>query len=941
MTTNHHEAPHNPKTPMPTFAAFYRAINGRDPFPWQARLAEHVEAMESWPKEIGVPTGLGKTACLDIAVWWLASQADRVPRHRTAPTRIWWVVNRRLLVDATAEHAEAISQVLQTAVKVQRDDSDGVVLAVANRLQGLSAPPSGDPLEVIRLRGGIASRTPTDPSTPAVILCTLPMFGSRLLFGGYGSRNRAIDAAMAGTDSLILLDEAHLAPHLFSLIPALQECAPARWTVLCEQRSNPRIVALTATGDLKETMRFDLNADDKTHPIVRKRLDAPKPLALRIVPKPELANQLGRHLANEAYSLIANASRPTSVLVFANAPTTARAVFNRLKKAIPKDLRRILLLTGLSREREAEKTRAKILDPIEGMGSDRKVSLPRRRHLVVVATQTLEVGADIDAEHLVTESCGVRALTQRLGRLNRLGNFPHASGTYVHLPPARSRTGSSLDDWPIYGSEPSSVLERLKEQQHQDPHATIHLPVRNVARALGPPMDKPQRAPEILYGLLWEWMKTTRLPQGAAPVEPYFAGIAGRQSKVSIIWRAHIPEKGVQIWPRVRAREAIDVPISEARNVFSGEALHRLGPDGVTIETCQIQHLRPTDKIIIPIDRGLLDEFGWNPDCENPVEDVSLRGNGLPIDSTAIMRLCEIDVRDIVETLVNVISDDEDIDEDELRNASDRLLEAIRGCKPCGWSYNEWSDFVSSLDDVVLTPVNEVPRLTVGAHGKQKGPRIDEHDERSLATTAIALHEHCTAVGERAQSIAISLGVSCELAEVVRLAGEFHDIGKADGRFQRWLDPKGIQRRLVAKSVTPRHLWERTRVAAGWPRGGRHETLSARLIKSWMELNPDSAPQDSLLRDLLLHLVLSHHGKGRPLVPPVRDGTGSSVAFPFNGTTIRISADLEMVDWNQPKRFRALCDEFGPWGLALLEGIVVKADHWASQGAALEVSEVA
>ena len=80
---------------MPAFAEFYWAINGRRPFPWQPRLAARIADTEQWPAEVGVPTGLGKTACLDIAVWWLASQADRAPAQRTAPTRIWWLVNRR------------------------------------------------------------------------------------------------------------------------------------------------------------------------------------------------------------------------------------------------------------------------------------------------------------------------------------------------------------------------------------------------------------------------------------------------------------------------------------------------------------------------------------------------------------------------------------------------------------------------------------------------------------------------------------------------------------------------------------------------------------------------------------------------------------------------------------------------------------------------------
>ena len=75
---------------MPTFEAFYRAIKGVIRSPWQARMAAQVATAEKWPVEVGVPTGLGKTACLDIAVWWLASQADRAPTRRTAPTRIWW-----------------------------------------------------------------------------------------------------------------------------------------------------------------------------------------------------------------------------------------------------------------------------------------------------------------------------------------------------------------------------------------------------------------------------------------------------------------------------------------------------------------------------------------------------------------------------------------------------------------------------------------------------------------------------------------------------------------------------------------------------------------------------------------------------------------------------------------------------------------------------------
>ena len=519
-------------TPMPTFAEFYRALNSvpgerRDPFPWQRRLAEQIATTEQWPAEVGVPTGLGKTACLDIAVWWLASQADRAAAERTAPTRIWWVVNRRLLVDSTAEHAERIARAFTDpdAANVVEQDRE-VVARVAQRLGSLSAAPGGSPLDVIRLRGGVSSRTPTDPSRPAVLLCTLPMYGSRLLFRGYGSnqRLRVVDAAMAGTDSLVLLDEAHLAPHLKALLPALADCTPGAHAALGEARSTPTITALTATGDATDDDRVDLDDEDKKHPEVRRRLDAVKPLELRV----ETGDSATR-LADAALDLIRKTPQPTTCVVFTNAPKTARETFGRLRKQMAEA--EVLLLTGLSREREAERVRARILDREHGMAATRAAQLSRQRHLIVVATQTLEVGADIDAEYLVTEACGVRALTQRLGRLNRLGRCPHACAAYVHLPPKpkRGRKDTGPDTWPVYGTEPARVLERLRDAR--DAEGTVNLSPRRVSEVLGPPQDLTGRAPEVLPGILWEWTKTTTPPRGEAPSSRTSAGLPDRSTR--------------------------------------------------------------------------------------------------------------------------------------------------------------------------------------------------------------------------------------------------------------------------------------------------------------------------------------------------------------------------------------------------------------------------
>ncbi len=913
---------------MPAFADFYRALNGRDPFPWQSRLAAQVAASERWPAEVGVPTGLGKTACLDVATWWLASQADRTPAGRTAPTRIWWLVSRRQLVDSTADHAEAIRSALRDPEQLGLSGSAAnVITGVADRLCSLAADPAAQPLQVIRLRGGVSPPSTVDPSQPAIVLATLPMYGSQLLFRGYGcSRSmRPIAAAMAGADSLVLVDEAHLAHHLMALVPALAECSPGAEPILGHARSRPTVVALTATGTTSGAARFDLDADDAAHPVVRQRLDAVKPMALRVE-----SGAPGQRLAEAAHSLLVRAPGAASCVVFANTPATARDAFRRLCRMNPEDWAEILLLTGRAREREAERTRQRILDPVHGMPSARDAATVRRRHLVVVATQTLEVGADVDAEFLVTEACGVRSLTQRLGRLNRLGRFPHARAVYVHLPPPGNKRARSdeRDGWPVYGREPAAVLRRLQATVRRAADGEANLAPRTVAKMLGPPGDDPGRAPEVLPGLLWEWVKTTTPPAGEAPVEPYFSGIAAPEHTVSLIWRVFVPDDGELLWPRAIDREAVDVPLTEARAAFDAyERPRRLGADGVTVETAHRDELRPGDVVVVPSDRGLMDAYGWDPQSSSPVADASIAEHGLPLDATAIRSLCGISVGALVNRALGVVDDDDDPDEAASSAAISEILEAISEVTPAGWEAAEWSSLVHALEPRVVSARNEVARLPRGA---AREPPSDELDETSRAGTAVALEDHGVAVGVRARAIAERVGIAPELAAVIERAGRSHDLGKADARFQGWLDPDAKQALPVARSQMPRSQWTAARLAAGWPEGGRHEALSARLVQRWIATGRKR--MDPLLADLLLHLVVSHHGSGRPLVPPADDHTRQTVSAEFEGAMVEDCADLSIIDWSQPARFSRLNARYGPWGLALIEAIVRRADHAVSAG---------
>ncbi|MCY3872687.1 MAG: type I-U CRISPR-associated helicase/endonuclease Cas3 [Rhodobacteraceae bacterium] len=925
----------SPIPPMPTFPDFYRAINGREPFPWQRRLASLVKADGRWPDEVGVPTGLGKTACLEIALWWLAAEADLEPALRRAPTRIWWVVNRRLLVDATASHAESLARRLMNRDEIRDRDSARIVASIAGRLRALSAGSTASPLEVIRMRGGVSPRTPTDPSRPAVILCTLPMYGSRLLFRGYGSRLRSVDAAMAGTDSLVLLDEAHLAPHLTKLIPALAECDPAARDILPAGRSRPVQVSLTATGNQDVESRLDLDEADCDHAEIRKRLNATKSVEVRNHAAGSSGSKADKGvqlLADATRELILESGGPASFLVFANTPERARGIFDRLCRMTANADADVLLLTGRMREREAQKMRDRLLDPVHGMVATRDAGKKRNRHLIAVATQTLEVGADLDAEYLVTEQCGVRALTQRLGRLNRLGRYPHARALYLHFPaPQRGTTDKRKGEWLVYGKEPNDVLRRLESACGAN--GQVGLSPGRIAEILGAPCDDPGTAPEIMPEILREWTKTTNPPTDEAPVEPYFSGLAGPRYHVSVIWRAHVPEEGGRLWPRAADRESIPVPIGEVREALKNdEETFRIAGDGATIERISgAGAIRPHDCVVLRSDRGLMDAFGWNPEASDPVMDVSLTGQGLPLDPDAIKRLCGVDgLSRQIDVATGQMRDGDEPSQDDRDDAASGVLESLRtAAGAAGWETAEWMEFIESLTPNVIESRFEVSRLQVRRPVAEA--LLNAFDEHSIAAEALDLDAHCRAVAERARAIARCIGLPHDLCDTVERAGQLHDIGKSDRRFQRWLDPDGIADAPVAKSNTPRHLWEARRSDSGWPRGGRHEALSARLVLAQTVSEQGLSGHDEL-RDLLIHLIISHHGRGRPLVGPVQDECILTLTCELEGATVAIPANLEQIDWDQPRRFWCLNQRFGQWGLALLEAAVIRADHAVSGG---------
>ena len=189
------------------FPPFFEALWGYPPFDWQTRLLYRVHTA-GWPSTLDLPTGSGKTSVLDVALFALALDAFLPLERQRQSRRIVLVVDRRVVVDQAFKRAAAMAKKLDEA-------EQGILAEVAAVLRELSGNREGLPVLPAILRGGMPREAEwaKSPSQPVILTSTVDQVGSRLLFRGYGvsERMRPIHAGLLGRDTLVLLDEVHLA----------------------------------------------------------------------------------------------------------------------------------------------------------------------------------------------------------------------------------------------------------------------------------------------------------------------------------------------------------------------------------------------------------------------------------------------------------------------------------------------------------------------------------------------------------------------------------------------------------------------------------------------------------------------------------------------------------------------------------------------------------
>ena len=923
--------------PAADFTAFFRDVHGHEPFPWQQRLTKQVLERRAWPKVIDLPTGTGKTAVLDTAVFAMAMQPESTPR------RVVFVIDRRIVVDQVCERARRIQERIEAA-------DTSVLECIRDRLRTLS---DGDALGVAALRGGV----PVDgdwthrPDQPWVVVSTVDQFGSRLLFRGYGvtSGMRPIHAGLAGNDCLVILDEVHLS------VPFAQTLA--RISAL---RSGPLprrfvTVEMSATPSDRESIPFALDSETDLDGCaeLRRRVKADKRAKLVSVRNQEALPAAVRRIVDSFdKSVRRNEIQARSVGVIVNRVRTARDTYEALASAgYPTHL-----ITGRMRPLDRVDALDRIGPAVDPDGEQREDRLT-----IVVATQAIEVGADFSFDALVTECAPVDSLRQRFGRLDRRGTHAERTGNPAQawIIGPKSVVGSRKPD-PVYGESVRATWADLERRCEGDgrldigPTALLDFPDNATAPRTS--------APLLLRTHLDAWVQTRPEPMVQPSVDWFLHGIdRNRPADVSVLWRSDRSSEALRLVPP-RQAEFIQVPVGAVKSWLAGDpeveiadvsqahesedsqvsakphsndwvrwgGFEKGAEDGV-----QIRDIRPGDLLVVDPERGGLTAGTWDPSSEESVVDL---GDAAQTASgrRATLRLDS--------NLPHVVSPP--------TPASEADADASPLSQVAEWLESRASD-PNELPHWMRTAIEKLGKdfgvNAVGIDNEDPGRRyyiltsrdpktkkpvvdarmLDDSDEAgSFTATGVSLSRHLDGVGERAGHVAERLGLPREIVEDLRLAGRLHDLGKVDSRFQSQLvggDPIELAMRHgepLAKSLPG------ARRVAGYPTGMRHEIASVAMIES--NAGVLGLAHDE---DLVLHLVGTHHGWGRPLPPIIEDPDPQVLSYAWDGHLLTASSDLvegalavDMAD-----RFWRLVERYGYHGLAWLEAVLRLADHRQSE----------
>jgi CRISPR-associated endonuclease/helicase Cas3 len=553
---------------------YFKTLTGHAPMLWQVRLLHQLRDGQI-PDALDLPTGLGKTAIM--AIWVIA----RALPNGTArlPRRLIYVVDRRAVVDQTTKEAEKLATALDpcTGCARARELREGL---------GLGADAA---LPVSTLRGAWVDNGDwlRDPAAPAIIVGTVDMIGSRLLFEGYGvsRRMRPLHAGLLGVDTLVVLDEAHLVPPFEALLRQIV-AEEGRYGAGGDGVGIPRLRLITLSATMRSgDAAFRLTAADEQDSVAQQRIGARK--SLRLADEPLPRNELAAKLAERAWALATEGDAASRVVVFCDRREDAGKVAKLLRERNEKPPCELLVGERRVRERQC------IAEWIERHGFQPGATSAVPGPAYLVATSAGEVGVDLDADHMVGDLVEWERMVQRLGRVNRRGEGA-AKVEILRVAPKRADALSERERRAVASAE---LLTRLPAQDGGDrdasPRALMALRAKaDCAELLEAASTPAPLRPALTRALVEAWSLTSLEEHTGRPeVGPWLRGWAEEEPQVTLIWRHFLPWRrgdGVPIKKEVDAffehappirEEQLEAPVRRALEVLRERAKSLLTRD--------------------------------------------------------------------------------------------------------------------------------------------------------------------------------------------------------------------------------------------------------------------------------------------------------------------------------------------------------------------------
>jgi CRISPR-associated endonuclease/helicase Cas3 len=844
------------------FCEYFKYMTGHDPFGWQERLF-NLFVDGKIPRICDIPSGLGKTSV--IAIWLLAFAKTVQDGTNHIPRRLVYVVNRRTIVDQATQEAMKLKVSLENKNEIKD---------IADTLRHMSVLEAKSPIAISTLRGQLADNDEwrIDPSKPAIVIGTVDMIGSRLLFSGYrcGFKSKPIHAAFLGQDVLLIHDEAHLEPAFQSMINTIEKEQKR-----CDEYCKFKVMELTATSRSIncDVDRFRLLDSEKVG-IPKDRITAKKRICFH-----EVNDKIEDKVSDIAIGL--KESNKT-VLIYLRKIEDLKKVKKKLKGC------NVQILTGTVRGKERDDLVSN--DSIFARFMPVPKVTPQVGTVYLICTSAGEVGIDISkADYLICDVTPFDSMAQRFGRVNRFGNMD-ARIDIVYL----SNLFESKKEFDKACYKTLLLLYKLPEVQDDENYKYDACPEAISLLSESERMDAFTPSPVIIPTtdiLLDKWAMTSirgSLP-GRQAVASWLHGKSKwewekewESSETYVAWRSEV---------KIISNDTIGIP-DDILNDYPLKP-HELLRDKTSRVFKELEKIkkRHSNELVWVISNDEIKRMSVVEIKKNDIKNCTI------LLSPEVGGLDKGGVLDGSKEYSNSISYD----------ISDEWIDYNGNKIRCRvFDDEEPLDGMKLLRRIDLNPEIDDEEDISSTH-KYWDWYIRPYSSKKYSNKEQSLEEHLKLSKYYAEKLVSKIGINGNEAKAIVYSAGHHDTGKNRKIWQRSVGNYDYPNIILAKSngkMNSNKLFNY-----------RHE------FGSMLDIFNDAefVEFDDDVKDLVLHLVAAHHGRARPI-------------FSENEIFDQQSSDddIRLIATPISVRFAKLQQKYGRWGLAYLESIVRAADSMAS-----------